>query len=76
MFGYFVNDNGKVRISNRIFEQVLYNYYSSKIESSISMDNYNFKDNFVTKTGLDFRKVLLRFQQFMKEQYSTWIQNS
>ncbi|MDU6037444.1 AAA family ATPase [Clostridium butyricum] len=71
MFGYFVNDNGKVRISNRIFEQVLYNYYSSKIESSISMDNYNFKDNFVTKTGLDFRKVLLRFQQFMKEQYST-----
>ncbi|WP_341349719.1 AAA family ATPase [Clostridium butyricum] len=63
MFGYFVNDNGKVRISNRIFEQVLYNYYSSKIESSISMDNYNFKDNFVTQTGLDFKKVLLRFQR-------------
>ena len=29
IFGYFVNDDRKVSISNKIFEQVLYNYYSS-----------------------------------------------
>lgn len=71
-FGYLRNENGKVKVSNRIFEQVLYDYFSSRIETEvISMKNYNFKDNFLTATGLDFKKVLLRFQQFIKEQYST-----
>lgn len=70
ILGYLKGENGKVKISNGIFEQRLYNYYSSKLENKIDMSNYNFKDNFITKTGLDFEKVLLRFQQFMKEQYS------
>lgn len=71
MFGFFINDNGKAAISNKIFEQVLYNYFSSKLEQKTDMDDYNFKENFVTSTGLDFEKILLRFQQFIKEQYST-----
>ena len=71
-FGYLRNDHEKVKVSNRIFEQVLYDYFSSRIETEVtSMKNYNFKDNFLTLTGLDFKKVLLRFQQFIKEQYST-----
>ncbi|BCZ44622.1 hypothetical protein psyc5s11_06890 [Clostridium gelidum] len=70
IFGYFRNIDGRVRIANGIYEQTLYNYYSSKLENKIDMTNYNFKDNFITKTGLDFEKVLLRFQQFMKEEYS------
>lgn len=71
VFGYLKNDNGKVRISNRIFEQRLYNYYSSKLENKIDMSEYNFKQNFVTHTGLDMKKVLLKFQMFMKEHYSS-----
>ena len=71
IFGYFKNLNGKVKISNRVFEQRLYNYYSSKLENKVDMSSYNFKDNFITSTGLDFKKILLRFQQFIKEQYST-----
>ena len=51
--------------------KVLYNYYASKLENKIDMSNYNFKENFITEIGLDFEKVLLRFQQFMKEQYSS-----
>ena len=35
------------------------------------MSEYNFKDNFIIKNGLDFENILLRFQQFIKEQYST-----
>lgn len=31
VLGYFKNFNGKVKISNRVFEQRLYNYYSSKV---------------------------------------------
>lgn len=70
MFGYFKENDYKLIISNKIFKEVLYNYFSSKIEEKVDIAPYNFKNNFITTTGLDFRKVLLRFQQFFKEQYS------
>ena len=35
MFGYFKNENNTIVISNRIFSQVLYNYFSSLLETSI-----------------------------------------
>jgi hypothetical protein len=71
VFGYFKNVEGRVNISNRIFEQMLYDYFSSKLENKIDMSTYNFKENFMIKDGLDFEKILLRFQQFIKEQYSS-----
>lgn len=71
VFGYFKNSEGKVKISNRIFEQRLYNYFSSELENTVDMKGYNIKSLFVKESGLDIEKILLRFQQFMKEQYST-----
>lgn len=71
VFGYFKNKAGRVKVSNRIFEQMLYNYFSSKLENKIDMSTYNFKGNFILNDGLDFEKILLRFQQFIKEQYSS-----
>ena len=71
MFGYFKNDNNTVVISNRIFSQVLYNYFSSLLEDNNTMKKYNFKDDFIEGNGLNIEKVLLRFQQFMKEEYSS-----
>jgi len=71
IFGYFKNIEGKVTITNRIFQQILYNHFSSKLENNTDMSNYNFKENFIIKDGLNFEKILLRFQQFIKEQYST-----
>lgn len=71
IFGYLKNINGKVNISNKIFQERLYNYFSSKLENSMDMLHYNFRENFILKNGLDFEKILLRFQQFMKEQYSS-----
>jgi len=71
VFGYFENINGRVTISNRIFQERLYNYFSSKLENKTDMSNYNFKENFIIQNGLDFEKILLRFQQFIKEQYSS-----
>lgn len=70
VFGYLKNLDGRVKISNRIFEQMLYNYFSSKLENKTDMSTYNFKENFIIENGLDFEKILLRFQQFIKEQYS------
>ena len=50
---------------------MLYNYLSSKLEDKTDMSTYNFKENFIIENGLDFEKILLRFQQFIKEQYSS-----
>lgn len=71
IFGYLKNIDGRVKISNRIFEQMLYNYFSSKLENKTDMSNYNFRENFIFDNKLDFEKILLRFQQFIKEQYSS-----
>ncbi|NOW91095.1 hypothetical protein BCD91_003118 [Clostridium beijerinckii] len=71
IYGYLKNIDGRVKISNRIFEQMLYNYFSSKLENKTDMSTYNFKENFIIENGLDFERILLRFQQFIKEQYSS-----
>lgn len=72
MFGYLIkSEDGTVHVSNQIFKEVIYNYMISKSDN-ISMAGYNFKNNFITDdNGLDMEKILLRFQQFMKENYST-----
>ena len=71
MFGYFKNEDNMVAISNRIFSQVLYNYFSSLLENNDTMKKYNFKSDFIEDNGLNIKKILLRFQQFMKEEYSS-----
>jgi len=73
IYGYFKNKNGKVSISNKIFGEIIYNYMVSKLENNYSkMDAYNFKSAFIEPTGgLNIEKILKRFMQFMKEQYSS-----
>jgi len=71
MFGYFKNENNTVVISNKIFSQVLYNYFSSLLENNYTMKKYNFKSDFIEGDGLNIEKILIRFQQFMKEEYSS-----
>jgi hypothetical protein len=69
--GVFRDDNGRVRIHNRLYEQRIYNYMASKVKTSSNMGHYNFSENFLEKSGiLNMREVLLRFQTFLKEQYS------
>lgn len=73
LYGILKESNGFVKISNRVFEQRIYNYFSSKLENGVeNMNAYNFRENFINNSnGLDIEKVLLKFQQFMKEQYSS-----
>ena len=73
LYGYLKNKNGKVAISNKIFGEMIYNYMISKLENNYNkMDVYNFKQAFIKEDGgLDVEKILKRFQQFMKAQYSS-----
>jgi len=70
-YGIFKNENGKLKIHNRIYEQRIYNYMASKIEMSTDMGSYNFRDNFLEAGGrLNIKRVLIKFQEFMKKEYS------
>jgi hypothetical protein len=72
MFGYLTTDkDNNVIVSNQILKEVIYNYMISKT-NVVNMSAYNFKDNFITNNnGLNMEQILLRFQKFMKENYST-----
>lgn len=71
-YGIFKEDNGYTIISNKVFEEIIYNYMISKMRTKVyDMSVYNFKNNFITSDGgLDIAKILLKFQQYMKENYS------
>lgn len=71
IYGIFRNHEGRIRIHNRIYEQLIYDYLSSKIETSTNMGIYNFRDNFIEPKGvMNFEKILLNFQEFLKQQYT------
>ena len=70
IYGIFSAGCSRLKIHNRIYEQRIYNYMSSKLESA-SMNDYNYISNFLNPDNtLDFEKILLKFQEFMKAQYS------
>ena len=70
LYGIFKNDNGSLKIHNRIYEQRIYNYLISKIENSMEGDAFDFRDSFIDNGQLNLKAVLERFQVFIKEQYS------
>ena len=71
MYGILKAENGRCKVNNRIYEQYIYNHLTAiKTRESDSISRYNFKGKFLTNDGgLDFEKILLSYQKFMKEQY-------
>ncbi|MDF2505983.1 AAA family ATPase [Clostridium sp.] len=71
IYGIFKDEHGKLKIHNRIYEQKIYDYMSSLIETSTSLSFYNERSEFIKRDGsLDIRKILIKFQDFMKHEYS------
>lgn len=71
MFGFIrLNANGKAAISNRIFETRLYNYFSSKEESSklFSMGSID-KNQFIQNGQIDIEHLLSRFAVHFNDIY-------
>lgn len=71
MHGIFKQKNGNgIKIHNRIYEQRIYNYMTVKtiVQTPLAP---NYGGHFLLdNNALDMEAVLLKFQQFMKEQYS------
>jgi hypothetical protein len=68
--GVFRDDNGRLTIHNRVYEQRIYNYMASKVETSLNMGHYNFRGHFLDNSGnLNMKEVLFRFQNSQGKRY-------
>jgi len=75
MHGIFKTSGPYVTIHNRIYEELIYNYMTTdfRIKELLKAKtgDYTFEEYYLTEDGnLDFEKVLLKFQEFMKKEYS------
>lgn len=72
-YGILKKGEDGLEISNKIFQDIIYSYMISKIITSANnMSLYNIKSKFINENGeLNIENILKRFQQFMKEQYSS-----
>jgi hypothetical protein len=74
IYGILKEENGNCKINNRIYEQLIYNHMMMKVirkNKYAEMSKYNYKSNFIEEDGsLNVRKILIKFQNFMKHEYS------
>ncbi|HLP59106.1 MAG TPA: AAA-like domain-containing protein [Candidatus Deferrimicrobium sp.] len=67
-YGVLKEEMGKAKIHNRLYEQRIYNYMASKMETAGKAKFNHFTARYLDETGdLDIKKVILKFQDFMKE---------
>ncbi|ETR72565.1 MAG: hypothetical protein OMM_01616 [Candidatus Magnetoglobus multicellularis str. Araruama] len=72
MYGILsMSSNRKLKIHNKIFEILLYDYFIAKREiAKGSALNYKYEAQFVDDSGdLDMELVLMKFQELMKAEY-------
>jgi len=49
LYGIFKNDKGRLKLNNRIYEQRIYNYMSSKLETGTDIGSYNYRGHLLKK---------------------------
>lgn len=70
IYGIFKEKDGKVMISNRIFETLILNYFSSvRSTYALSSTQYTDRNLYIEQGHLNMSKVLERFSDFMKSEY-------
>ncbi len=67
-YGVIGRENNRIKVHNRIYEQLLYDYMVSKTETSITFPSY--EGTYVKDNILDVKHLLLGFQTFMQENHS------
>ncbi len=74
IYGILKEENGNCKINNKVYEQLIYNHMMLKLirkDKNSRMSEYNYKSNFIKEDGsLDVKKILIKFQEFMKHEYS------
>lgn len=73
LHGMVRETDGICAIHNKVYALLLYDHMMSKKLTQAGrtgISDYNFRNNFIDAGRLNMEKILLKFQQFMKEQYS------
>ena len=72
LYGILKEEQGRTRIHNRLYEQLIYDYMSSKLETSGSIKYSTVSSSYIREDNtLDIEKIIRKFQEFINEQYST-----
>ncbi len=72
IYGILEKEDGKVRIHNRFYEQLIYNYMVSNLETSGEVRFAPLGGGFMNEEGsLNIERAIEKFQEFMKEQFSS-----
>jgi hypothetical protein len=72
LYGILKEEQGRTRIHNRLYEQLIYDYMSSKLETSGRIEYSTVSSSYIRADNtLDIEKIIRKFQEFIKEQYST-----
>jgi hypothetical protein len=70
LYGVFKR-NGTIKIHNKIYEQLIYNFMISNMEVHLKTENYNDNNQFkLPNNELNLEKVIGKFQEFFKQEYS------
>lgn len=70
MYGILRNGQG-LSIHNRIYAEVIYNYMSVKMLTSLKSEDYSMLNTYLLPgNALNMELVLTKFQNYMREQYS------
>lgn len=74
-YGMLREEKGNCVVHNRVYEQLIYDHMTLKLireKKTGKLAHYTISSHFTGSDGsLDFEKVLLKFQEFMKDQYSS-----
>lgn len=74
IYGILREKNGNCKVDNRIYEQLIYNHMMMKVirqDKNSIMSDYNYRSKFINEDGtLDIEKLLIKFAEFMKHEYS------
>lgn len=66
-----IDENMRLKINNRIYELIIYDYMSSLIETSTNIGFYNQRIGYIKEDNiLHVKKILIKFLEFMKHEYS------
>jgi hypothetical protein len=69
MYGIF-KENGRLKIHNRIYEQRIYSYMIVRTMMTLKSE-FNYASHYTLENNaLDMPAVVLKFQQFMKEEFN------
>ena len=71
LYGIVVNKNGVLKIHNRIYQEILVNYMTLKMHRNQVTAGVDFGSGYKNPDkSINMETVLLKFQAFMREQYS------